>query len=207
MIGPKPSGEAGFTLLELLVSITIMAVLGAAMAAGVRFGINAWQAGGAQTQTLMTGRSLHSLMYGQLSTANLRLLRGPGRNAVVAFWGEPDRLRFLGSLPQVVPHGADMLLEYRLTESGALTFSWRALSDGRERETTNRPEMLLAKVDRLRFRYYGRSTQNPVASWHDSWMDRDRLPELVRVEVTPKAGEEWRVPPFVVAIETELLEG
>ena len=203
----QPSGQAGFTLLELLVSITIMALLGATMAAGVRFGINAWQAGAAQTEALMTGRSLHSLMHGQLSTARLRLLRGPGRDAVAAFWGEPDRLQFLGSLPQVVPHGNDMLLEYRLTATGALAFSWRASGEDRQAETPTRPEKLLENVDRLRFRYYGRSAGGPVASWHDRWMDRDRLPALIRVEVTPESGELWRLPPFVVAIETELTDG
>ena len=91
MTKSKPTAPAGFTLLELLVAIAIMGLLGAAMAGGVRFGLTAWQTGGEQTEALMDGRSLHGLLRGQLATTQLRLLRGPDRQAVAsrtgcAFW-------------------------------------------------------------------------------------------------------------------------
>ena len=206
MTKSQPTAPAGFTLLELLVAIAIMGLLGAAMAGGVRFGLTAWQAGGEQTEALMDGRSLHGLLRGQLATTPLRLLRGPDRQAVAAFWGEPHRLRFLGRLPQAARPGGDTVLDYERTAAGTLTVSWRALGEEGD-DTSDRREVVLTDVAGLRFGYYGRSAGSPVASWHDGWTGRDRLPELVRVEVTAKDDQPWRLPPFVVAIETDLADG
>ena len=98
------------------------------------------------------------------------------------------------------------MLDYELTAAGTLTVSWRALGEDAD-GTSDRREVVLTDVAGLRFGYYGRSASSPVASWHDGWTGRDRLPELVRVEVTAKDDQPWRLPPFVVAIETDLADG
>ncbi|HEY3518555.1 MAG TPA: hypothetical protein VGL98_16015 [Gammaproteobacteria bacterium] len=42
---------------------------------------------------------------------------------------------------------------------------------------------LLRDIRRLRWRYFGAPDDESPARWSDEWLDRGRLPELIRVEL------------------------
>jgi len=68
-------------------------------------------------------------------------------------------------------------------------------------EFTEADRSVLAQgVAELRISYFGRDINGGVAeepTWRDKWDNAQRLPMLVRIDVTPKRGAPW--PTLVVA--------
>jgi len=57
-----------------------------------------------------------------------------------------------------------------------------------EASVAERQELLLDKVAGLRFAYFGPVNQGEAPAWVDRWIDRTRLPYLVRVTVERASG-------------------
>jgi general secretion pathway protein J len=56
--------------------------------------------------------------------------------------------------------------------------------------------VLAEGIAELRISYYGRdpgAADADAPSWRDKWDDKQRLPLLVRIEVTPEKGAPWPV--------------
>ncbi len=202
---------AGFSLLELLVAVALLGLLSALMAGGIRFGLRAWERGAVSAGALERGRHGEDLLRRHLSAPALRLRRGPGRSVATAFWGDTQSLRFVGRMPRIVPGEGDWLLAYALADRADggrdLVLRWqvlRAFEDPARDGSEVQRETVLRDVRSVRFAYYGPPAGGGDALWTDRWVDRDRLPDLIRVILEPADGADWSAEPFVVRIETAL---
>lgn len=198
----------GFSLLELLVAITLLGFLSALIAGGVRFGLRAWERGARDAAAIEVGRQVESLMRRQLAGLAPRTLRGPGREVVVAFWGDTQSLRFVGRMPAIAQAQGDVVITYGLEDNrsggnrGAgqdLVLRWQPL------DATQDPaldgvqisrERLLSGVKRVRFAYYG------DRGWQERWWARPRPPTLIKVEAEPVNPDAWVLPPLIIRVET-----
>lgn len=190
----------GFTLLELLIATTVMAMLALALSGGIRFGMTAWEAGERRSDRTETPAQVHALLRRQIEQAFPLAKRGEART--VTFEGEADRLRFLTLLPERlgVPGLADVTL--RLDGSGGregakLLMAWQPLGETRAPAAGR---VLLAGIERLDFAYFGGDRRGARPDWRPSWTDAGFLPKLVRLRVRLKDGTVW--PDLVVAPAT-----
>lgn len=175
----------GFTLLELLVAVTVLALLSAVLGGGVRFGLAAWQAGERRADRIETPASVHALLRRQIEAA-YPLIRRQGEPAVV-FDGTRDRLRFITTLPARlgVPGLADVTL---FREGGALRLAWQPLG---ERVRAAASATLLEGVEDVAFAYYGGPARTAPPEWRDDWTEAGFLPALVRVSLRLSGGRPW----------------
>jgi general secretion pathway protein J len=175
----------GFTLLELLVAVTVLVLLSAVLGGGVRFGLAAWQAGERRADRMEEPAAVHALLRRQIESA-YPLTRRRGEPAVV-FEGTRDRLRFVTTLPARlgVPGLADVTL-YR--DGGALRLAWQPLG---ERVAAAEAVVLLDGVEDLAFAYYGGPARTAPAEWRDDWAEAGFLPALVRVSLRLSGGRPW----------------
>jgi len=180
MIPQAPYGDEGFTLLELLVAITLLGLLSLALFGGVSFGMRVWDR---SEKTADSARGRHVFeeeLRDRLSRADPELdPKGPGE-AEVKFQGAPDRLSFLAPVD----------------ESGQLSeLSYRYISDdanGRL-EVSSKPELarsgsasqriLLKDVAKAEFSYFGSQGPGSPTSWRNEWQHATRLPQLVRIRL------------------------
>lgn len=175
----------GFTLLELLVAVTVLALLSAVLGGGVRFGLAAWQAGERRADRIETPAAVHALLRRQIESA-YPLTRRRGE-PVVTFEGTRDRLRFITTLPARlgVPGLADVTL-YR--EGGTLRLAWQPLG---EREAAARSATLMDGVEGIAIAYYGGPARTASPDWRDDWTEAGFLPALVRVTLRLSGGRPW----------------
>ncbi len=179
-------GERGMSLLEVLVAMTLLGLLGAMVAGGVRFGVAVWERGSAAAQGAAEARvALKALRRAVSGAMPIRYLDGT-RQPPVAFDGGPERLRFVGRLPARIAPPGETRMEIALGEPGRLVLRHAPLDD---RAPALPPgaaeEVLLDGVASLRLRYLGPLPGGGALAWQPRWEGRAELPRLVEIRVAP----------------------
>ena len=195
----------GFTLLETVVALTLLAVMLAMLFAGLRTGIRAWDAGSGRgdraDQVLLTW----SFVRKELTAAFPWRLKDP-LAVRLAFKGERERLRFVSMRPAEIGGGGLAFVSFEFEPSRGTERTGRlvmrrsfAAAESRDFAPVDEAEKftLLEGVTAARFEYYGAENDITPPSWSDKWDHAQRLPTHVRLEV--KLGEE-KLPDMVVAL-------
>lgn len=186
------SPEAGFTLVEMLVAMTIFALLAAASVGLLRSSVDTQSAVDRRlAETGAVGR-LHSALASDLGQAVLRPTRGPGGERP-AFIGESSRMQLVRSGWHNLddePRSDLQRVEWRL-EAGGLARVGHRLLDGSD---SGEPAVLVHSVDQAGFRYRG-----PAGDWSSVWQATPEQPLPTAVELSLRISGK---PPllFVIAL-------
>jgi general secretion pathway protein J len=175
--------NAGFTLIEVLIGATLLAILMALLTNALFTMTRTARTGEARLQDLDSSRLVMSFLRGQLQNA-LPMTERDGDEERALFEGREDRLRFVGRLP-IAEGGALQFLEIAAVRGGLVLRYRDAWADTPFAEPDSEwpSRLLLADVRRARWRYFGARDEDSTAGWTDVWRGRDRLPELIRVEL------------------------
>jgi general secretion pathway protein J len=197
----------GFTLVELLVSLAIFALISILIFGGFRFGLRTWENGTDRIDRMSQIGMVQDLLRRELAVATLpRRERRDGRERESAiFVGAQASIRFVGMLP-IHNNGSQYytidVRTYPSREHRALFLSWQSYGpdtagvvEGRQGET----DLLLDQVAGVEFSYFGQFDRNRPAGWVSEWVDPRNLPQLVRVRVIfpPEDLRSW--PDLIVA--------
>ena len=184
MSGRLPS--RGFTLLELLVGVALLAVLAGLLFAALRLGADGLDRVDATATVAEDRRIVAAFLRQRLANATPVIERDES-GAHVAFDGGADRLRLITDMPPALG-GSRHTLELGNARDG-LRLTWTPLL-GADAETEPASRQLTTVP--ARFAYYGQRTGETAPSWHDEWRNELALPRLVRLDL---AGE----PALIVA--------
>jgi general secretion pathway protein J len=178
---------AGFTLLEVLLALGIVAATLAIVFGGLRVGLAAWQRGEERTAKLDHTRSLAVLLERALDGAfPYRIAREGEREARILFEGLPDRLTF-ATLSPPFPTGAPAAFTAvsLSADAAGLALRQQILPNPIELDRL-RPLLVDARTSALGFRYLGREPE----AWRDTWDVRteEGLPRAVEITLVTRAG-------------------
>jgi general secretion pathway protein J len=199
--------SAGFTLVELLVGLSLLALLSVLMFGSFRFGLRAWESSDRQIHEISEVERAQGLLRALLGEAQPPTVIAENGNVriVASLVGTSERMSFIAPLP--AHRGANGLQEFRLSidrlgAEEALILSWRAYRP--DRRLGDQPEfdddaILLSAIDGARFAYYGKASDERPASWLPSWEGERGLPQLVRLEIGNVGHREGAWPDFVAA--------
>lgn len=162
--------QAGFTVLELLVGLTLMGLLAVLLATSLRSGLDVAgrvEARAAGTHSMVAA---HRAFQDLVETAfPLRVADAHGANT--RFHGAPSSLDLVGPSRASQPGG---LTGYRLDLSdNRMTIIG---ARGNSRHVTELP-------DGAALSYFGAPERNQPARWLADWRDRPTFPLLVRLRV------------------------
>jgi len=218
--------EKGFTLLELLVSLTLLSLIAGIVVAGFRIGLRAWEAGETRAEAVQRSRAVLDRMAQELRSV-APVTKGAQAKKTARFMGKPDRLQFAaGPAPfprnpwEALPH----LIAYSVEDNPHAEV--RGLIR-RESPLPGEGESLLEeagegvvfdpRVVRLKLRYLRPPQEGQErGEWVDSWDDLETmsstpsrvqshlsssLPLAVEVSLVVKEGErEVELPPLLVLL-------
>lgn len=171
--------QRGYSLIEALIAVAILAAIAAAMAPALFASVRASGRIAVFASDAEEERVARALLASVFNSA-ITLSVDPEEPW---FKGAPDRLK-LATLyaPAEDPETARFVIR-----SGDLYFASASdIAINADDAGDDAPETLLLK-DVVRFRYYGVEDEREAAAWRSSW-DADAPPLLVRVERAPDAG-------------------
>ena len=174
-------GEAGFTLLELLVSITLLSLLLVALSSGVHFAGRAWRM---QEDRIARQGDIQAVQNA------LRQMLTSGRS----FEGGSESLRFVGTLPAALARGG--LFDIELYRSGdRLLLSWRQHFKGVSAGLPHDEASLLDGVTDMDLSYYLKAQ-----GWRHATTDKSKPVDIVAVKLLLTNGREWPILAIAPAI-------
>jgi len=173
-----PRAEAGFTLLELLISLSIFALIMVALTSGVHFAGRAWRA--------QEGRNVRQGDVQSVQSV-LRQMIASGQE----FQGNSADMKFVGKLPAALARGGLFDIELELND-GKLRLSWKPHFKGPSTRSDQHEAMLLDGIVTTDFSYYFES-----GNWLSATKGEPKPLQLIAIQAQLAGGRTW--PPFVVA--------
>jgi len=198
------NAEAGFTLIEVLVALALMAVIASLLVGAIataRQSLNVVD----RRVTLATIPAAQSVLRRLIMEARANPDVTEKANPDRAFLGDPDKLRFISSFVPRGQYGGLWRYEIALDASGsgarssALVLTQQLLRPASSTDPALRT-VVVKEIRALNVRYFGAEDKETAPRWQDTWHHPFRLPRLVSVDVTfPRAdGRQWT--PLIVAL-------
>ena len=201
----RQSSSDGFTLMELLVAMTLLGMLMTVLFGSLRFGTRVWEATDRISRDDGTAHAIRAFLQERLEQSlPITLQLTDGRFETV-FIGDETSLRLASSMPNSIGFGP-YVMRLMMTPAGDqsvgndLTFRWRLIDDGIGLTADDVQErVILNAVDSIRFVYFGKKDgRDTTPDWHPTWRDQERLPELIRVDIIFAEGDRDRWSPLIV---------
>jgi len=195
----------GFTLIEMLVALALLALLSALLVAGLRLSRNAVLTSETATERLLRTERALDLIRRQLQQAEPLPLAAGVDPPPVAFAGDGASIVFIAPPAAYLARGGEQVTWLVLEHTGAgarLVLRFRPLDRASDRwplaegGTDLQSAVLLDDIAGARFSFFGRAAPGADARWLADWRNEPALPDLIRVTVTG-GGEAW--PDLVVA--------
>lgn len=198
---------AGFTLVELLVALTLFAIMSVLLFGGLRFGLRAWEVGGERIDRLAAIEPVQNLLRRQLSQATLPYIPANIRSQApaAAFIGTRDAVRFIAPLPATAGNSGLYVFSVSAERGSAprkLQLSRRIFRPDALHSESFEPEdesALLDDVDEIEFSYFGSYDPARAPQWYQSWNSEFGLPQLIRIRISFPRDDLRRWPDLLVA--------
>lgn len=184
--GNHPGPSAGFTLLEVLVSLVLLGFILVALAGGVQFGTRAWDA---QEHREAKGAELdavHALLRRLIADARPLPLTGlEPLGAPLYMDGRSSGMSFVSDLPESIGRGGPYDVTLALVEGGRLVLRWRPhmrITPGSSAPRYEETE-LVRGVAALDIRYFVPAPAGQQSGWSTEWRQPAALPALIQVRL------------------------
>lgn len=186
----------GFTLLEVLGALALLALLLVGVYGGIRGALHGVRAGSASIERMDAISSTQGFLRRELAQALAQPIARDDRGQPVFFAGGADELRFVAPLPGYLGTLGPQLQVLRLVDAGKggrrLEYQLALLPpDGSAPTALGKPQVLLDRVEKGAFAYRGRDASGAEVAWTDAWPDGRRLPQLVRIRLTLAGQRDW----------------
>jgi general secretion pathway protein J len=193
----KARRYAGFTLLELLVAITLMGLVLVVLYSGLRLGLSGWDAGEQRAEATQQLRLVQEFLRRQLTQSMTVYQFDDQQNRMVVFVGQADGIEFV--TPMLARLGQAGLYRVRIEAvDGRLWIRWRPYLPSDPEAGEERERVLLEGVSAVEWAYFGlEQIDDPQPRWSNAWTNPQGRPSLVRLNLNLR-GEPW--PDLVVAL-------
>ena len=206
----------GFTLLELIVTLGLLALIVTAIMGGLNTGRRVWQIRTELDQLAAVGAA-RSVLEARLSDAMPLTQQSPSGLATLAFAGSGDSLDFVTPLSQSLGGGGLFRQTVKLAKV--------MLPNGRTRQNLvveetlfgdapppagdsvlPRQAVLVEDVAAVAIRYNNPVAASPSPVWSATWLHKDALPWLIGITVVFPSGDPRHWPELLVAPRAALVD-
>lgn len=187
---------AGFTLLEVLGALALLALLIVGVYSGLRTAIHSVRSGTAAIDRIDQIRSAQQILRRELAQSQTRTIGRTARGESVYFEGSAHVMRYVAPLPGYLGKLGPQLQQLQLVDDGhgewRLELSLAVLPpDGQRAQPLGEPQVLLDHLRAGSFSYRGVDAQGRAVPWVAVWPDGRLLPQLVSIKLQPRGNYGW----------------
>jgi general secretion pathway protein J len=187
---------AGFTLLEVLASLVLLALLLIGVYSGLRTATHSVRSGTAAVARIDQIRSAQQFLQRELAQSMAQPISKDEHGDNIYFQGNAHEMRYVAPLPGYLGKLGPQLQSLKLVDNGdgdaSLVLSLALLPpDGSLPRPLGDPQVLLDHIKSGGFSYRGVDAQGQTVPWSAGWADGRLLPLLVRVQLQPQGNYAW----------------
>jgi len=195
---------AGFTLIEMVVAMTILGTMLMLLYSGLSFALRSWDASEVNGRLTMDRRIGENFLRREVSELFPMRWKDPV-TLKLAFEGDSKHLRFVSARPAGIAMGGLSLVSVEVEDDARNRrernlVMRRAMPDEEAKDfgplEKSEASILLANVDSVEFAYFGSENDFAEPKWVDSWTFPARIPQMIRLRV--KTGEGTVLPDMVM---------
>jgi general secretion pathway protein J len=186
----------GFTLIELVLALTILGTMMLLLYSGLSFALRSWDAGDVNGRLTMDRRIGANFLRRELSELFPMRWKDP-TTLKLAFEGDSNHLRFVSSRPAGLASGGLSLVSIDLEADRKNPrlhniVMRRAMPDDDQRDFAPvekaESSILIPEVESVAFSYFGAENDFAEPVWTDSWKFQSRIPLMIRLRVKTTEG-------------------
>ncbi|HTS86757.1 MAG TPA: prepilin-type N-terminal cleavage/methylation domain-containing protein [Usitatibacter sp.] len=189
----RRASQAGFTLVELVIAVSLLAVMMVLLYSGLTFAFRSWDAGELNGRREADRRLGENFLRRELTELFPMRWKDP-MTLKFALDGQRQTLRFVSSRPADVTMGGLSLVGLAVEPGPGRTSNLvmrRAMPDDRALDfgplDNGTATVLLEDVDSVAFSYFGSDNDMSDPRWSDTWT-QPRIPQLIRMIVRNSDG-------------------
>lgn len=198
----------GFTLVELLLAITLLSILLALAYGGFRASTRATDRGQDILEESSRLRLAHQFVHRQLNQILPISFSDPETEDLpIVFEGSTNSIRYVGPMPGYLGFGGPQVQELSIVpseEGRALVLRHALLQGFRESDLDDRaPILLIDHIENAEFAFQGRDEQGLAAAWQNTWEETTILPLAVSLDIdfSEEAHMDW--PELVASVKID----
>jgi general secretion pathway protein J len=187
---------AGFTLLEILAALVLLALLLVGVYSGIASANRSVRSGTAAIERVDQMRSAQQFLRRELAQSVTQPIASTDRGEPIYFQGSAREMRYVAPLPGYLGKLGPQLQQLQLVDDGQggqrLELRLALLPpDGQPAKPLGEPQVLFDHIRRGSFSYRGVDILSRPVAWSPAWADGRVLPLLVRIEVQPQGRDSW----------------
>lgn len=182
-------GAAGFTVVEMLVSLMVLALMMSFLPGALRLSARVWESDAVYTQAEGVA-AFRRVAEERLAGTMPVFTRDPVKGLRVEFAGESDRVSFVARAPGGPAGGGVYRFDLAQGPSGVLVLrqSVYRVQGVEPVPTPGVTHRSPTAIGGMALRYFGAPEPGATPSWHSPWPRRDALPDLVEIAIAPANG-------------------
>lgn len=202
------SFRGGFTLVELLLAITLLSILLGLAYGGFRASTRATDKGQDILEESSRLRLAHQFVHRQLNQMLPISFSDPeGNDQPVVFEGDSRKIRYVGPMPGYLGFGGPQVQELSIVavENGDALVLSHALLQGFEESDldASAPILLIDGIESGHFSFQGRDDQGEPGPWRETWDDTSILPLAVDLQIKFNEGAHMEWPDLVASVRID----
>lgn len=190
--------DAGFTLLELLISMSLLLMIVVILGGAYRLSFRSLEAGEKRIEAIERFRTSMGILTAQLQSA-VPLTYDEDGTKKSYFKGSAETLRFASGYSVWGENRGTIVVSYRLESGDDGRWALYVAEQGIGMEET-REVKLFDKMRQFSFSYFGRGVAEEKGRWWTEWTDDTTAPEQVQIAFRRDQQEETFLVPLYARI-------
>jgi general secretion pathway protein J len=206
MLPPKTS--QGFTLIEVLIAMTLLGIMVVLLFSSMKICADSWQKGEKKISEVNETAIVYQFFQHHLSnTLPLWNDFSDEENKMFGFQGKNQELQFVSSFPASAKKAGLQLFSLNLIRDGneqVIQVSITPFYPTLDGESWRKEEVtLLRHVRSFSLSYYviDETQPEPEGNWQEEWIDQETLPRLVKIKIERDDDNFW--PEMIVELKSE----
>jgi general secretion pathway protein J len=204
---PCRKTNLGFTLIEVLIAMTLLGLMVVLLFSSMKICADSWLKGEDKISEVNDVAVVYQFFQHHLGAAKPLWddFSDKEKNKIFAFQGETQALQFVSSFPASAKKSGLQLFSLKLIKEGGEQIiqvsikPFYAIAEGEEwrlEEVT-----LLRHVRSFTLSYFGSDDPQTDGLWQNDWLNRESQPRLVKIKIEQDNGNFW--PEMIVAMKSQ----
>lgn len=187
---------AGFTLLEILAALALLALLLLGVYSGIASASRSVRSGTAAIERMDQLRSAQRFLRRELAQSIAAPISRTDQGEPIYFEGSAHQMRYVAPLPGYLGKLGPQLQQLQLVDDGegGLRLELRLAllpPDGQPPQALGEPQVLFDHIAQGSFSYRGVDVEGAALPWANTWAADRSLPVLVRIALQPQGRTGW----------------